>query len=263
LFRTGFGVDGDFHLYKRDSTFLEVRGLAGVHYYIGRGNYLRGFYKFESSNVLSGVANNLQFAQSQNVRTNFYGLGLLRRQLDYLPNPRSGIVLDLDVSVGLRTAFPKDSLANIREAKSTTYRTNLQVDYFLPLSKRHVLRLSNLTRFYYADTIYANEQIRFGGLNTQRGFDEEALFATSFTRFTVEYRFLLDRNSHLFAFFDQSFCENNSGKYYQDNPFGFGAGMAFGTKVGTFSISYALGRQFNTAVQFRDGKIHFGYIAFF
>jgi outer membrane protein assembly factor BamA len=263
LFRTGFGVDGDFHLYKRDSTFLEIRSLAGIHYYIGRGNYLRGFYRFESSNVLSGAANNPQFAQSQNVRTNFYGIGLFRRQLDYLPNPRKGIVLDLDVSVGLRTAFPKDSAETVREAKSTTYRTNLQIDYFIPLGKRHVLRLANLTRFYYADTIYANEQIRFGGLNTQRGFDEEALFATTFTRFTLEYRFLLDRNSHLFAFFDQSFYENNSGNYYQDNPFGFGAGMAFGTKVGTFSISYALGRQFNNNIQLRDGKIHFGYIAFF
>jgi outer membrane protein assembly factor BamA len=263
LFRTGFGVDGDFHLYKRDSTFLEIRSLAGVHYYIGRGNYLRGFYRFESSNVLSGAANNPQFSQSQTVRTNFYGVGLFRRQLDYLPNPRSGMIIDLDVSVGLRTAFPKDTSETVREAKSTTYRTNLQIDYFIPLGKRHVLRLANLTRFYYADTIYANEQIRFGGLNTQRGFDEEALFATTFTRFTLEYRFLLDRNSHLFAFFDQSFYENNSGNYYQDNPFGFGAGMAFGTKVGTFSISYALGRQFSNNIQLRDGKIHFGYIAFF
>ena len=263
LFNTNFGIESLFHLYKRDSSFLELKALAGIRYYIGRGNFIRGFYRFESSNILSGAANNAVFNTGESVRTNFYGVGLIRRRVDYLPNPTRGFNLDADISIGLRTAFPRDTANGFRETKSTTYKLNLNAEYFIPLGKRHTIRVANLSQFFVADTIYVNEQIRFGGLNTQRGFDEEALFATTMTRFTLEYRFLLDRNSHLFAFFDQSIYENNTATYYRDTPYGFGAGLSFGTRVGTFSISYALGSQFNNPIQLRDGKIHFGYIAFF
>jgi len=263
LFKTNFGIEGNFHLYKRDSSFLELRALAGVRYYIGKGNFLRGFYRFESSNILNGAANNPLFNTGETVRANYYGVGIIRRQVDYIPNPTQGFNLDFDVSIGLRKAFPRDTNESYWETKSTTYKIHLNAEYFIPLGKRHTVRLANLSQFFIADTIYSNEQIRFGGLNSQRGLDEEVLFATSMTRFTVEYRFLLDKNSHIFAFFDQSIYENNSSLYYNDYPYGFGAGLSFGTRVGTFSISYALGSQFNNPIQIRDGKIHFGYIAFF
>jgi hemolysin activation/secretion protein len=120
-----------------------------------------------------------------------------------------------------------------------------------------------LAQFYYADTVYANEQIRFGGLKTLRGFDEEALLATSMARVSVEYRFLLDQNSHLLVFFDQALYENRTRSYYRDMPFGFGAGMSFGTKVGMFSLVYGLGSQFGNPINIRDGKIHVGYLAVF
>lgn len=263
LFKSNFGVEGNFHLYKRDSSFLEIQAQAGIRYYIGKGSFIRGFYRYEGSNVLSGADNNPNFSTSETVRTNFYGIGIIRKKVDYLPNPTRGLNLESNISFGMRKAFPIDSTDIVRQTSSTTYKFDLAIEYFIPLGKRHTIRLANLSRFYIADTIYVNEQIRFGGLNTQRGFDEESLFATTFSRFTLEYRFLLDKNSHLFAFFDQSIYENTSRDYYKDTPYGFGAGLAFGTKVGTFSISYALGSQFGNPIQLRDGKIHFGYVAFF
>lgn len=263
LFKTNFGIEGNFHLYKRDTSFIELRALAGIRYYLGGGSYLRGFYKFESSSLLKGGLNSSVFGLGENVRTNFYGLGLIRKQVDYIPNPTRGFNLSLEGSIGLRSAFPRDTNNSFRETKSTTYKMNLAIEYFIPLARRHVLRLANLSQTYFADTIYVNEQTRFGGLSTQRGFDEESLFATSMSRFSIEYRFLLDKNSNLFAFFDQSIYENTTGNYMKDKPYGFGVGLSFGTKVGSFSISYALGSQKGNPIQIRDGKIHFGYVAFF
>jgi len=49
----------------------------------------------------------------------------------------------------------------------------------------------------------------------------------------------------------------------KDHPFGFGAGFSFGTNIGIFSISYALGQQLNNPILMRNGKVHFGYIAYF
>lgn len=260
LFRTPFGVDGQFQLYKRDSSFLELKSTFGVQYALNNGSYLKAFYRNNSSSVLRGGTNNPVFANLGSVRTNAYGLALYKQSVDYLPNPRRGLTLLADLSIGLRKSKQSDTSSVVT---NTTYRGEFQLNWFVPLAKRHVLRLANQTEFYIAPVFYENEAIRFGGQISQRGFNEEELYATTKTVFTAEYRFLVDQNSFAFLFFDQSWYENRTKQYYNDAPLGFGTGFSFGTKIGTFSISYALGRQFGNPILVRDGKVHFGYIAYF
>lgn len=259
LFNTPFGIDTRFNLYKLDSTYLKTKIHLGIRYYLSGGSYIKVFYQAENANLLSGASsipnNNLSAVSSNN-----YGIGLFRNRTDYLPNPSRGFLISLDVSAGRRKSKPDTGDSTI---VSTTFRGDLNVEVFIPITRRHVIRIANSTHTYYAPRIFQNELYKFGGLKTQRGFNEETLFATTYTTFTAEYRFLVDRNSHAFAFFDQSFYEDNTKKYTQDHPFGFGLGYSFGTKLGIFSISYALGKQFNNPIQIRDGKVHFGYIAYF
>nr|WP_299206303.1 hypothetical protein [uncultured Brumimicrobium sp.] len=259
LFNTPFGIDTKFDLYKQDSTYLTTNVNLGIRYFLSGGSYIKVFYQAENSNLLSGAAN-ISNNNLSSVSSNNYGLGLYRNNVDYLPNPSKGFRMSLDVSAGRRKSRPTeaDTLSI-----STTFKGNLSLEMFIPITPRNVMRIANSTRSYYAPNIYQNELFRFGGLNSQRGFNEEVLYATTLTTFTAEYRFLVDRNSHAFAFFDQSFYENNAKDYVQDQPFGFGLGFSFGTNLGIFSISYALGKQFNNPIQLRDGKVHFGYIAYF
>lgn len=259
LFNTNFGLDGTFDLYKRDSTFLEINATAGVNYYLNGGSYIKVFYENNSSNLLSGAANS-GMQNLGSVKVNAYGISFFQNRVDYLPNPSKGILLEAKLSAGTR----KSQLSDTSEIeKSTVFRGNLLITGFIPLAKRHVLMLRNRTNLYSAPVIYFNESYRYGGLTSQRGFNEEELYSTAQTTFTAEYRFLVDRNSFAFAFFDQSWYENNSLQYYNDKPFGFGVGFSFGTNIGIFSISYALGKQFNNPILFRNSKIHFGYIAYF
>jgi outer membrane protein assembly factor BamA len=259
LFNTPFGIDGSFDLYKRDSTFLTTISTLGIQYFLRGGSYIKVFYEGENSNVLSGGANSAM-GNLSSVSNNRYGLGIFRRQLDYLPNPSRGFYLEVDGLIGSRSSrLPNADTSSI----STTYSARLNLEWFIPLAKRHVIRLANATRAYYAPQVYTNELNRFGGLTTQRGFDEEELFASTRSTFTAEYRFLVDRNSHAFLFYDQSFYENNAQSYYFDKPFGVGAGFSFGTNIGVFSISYGIGKQFDNPMLMRDGKVHFGYVSFF
>lgn len=260
LFKSPFGLDGQFQLYKRDTTFLELKSTFGVQYFLKGGNFLKVFYQNNSSNILSGASNNPQFSNLSTVRTNAYGFAILRRQLDYLPNPSKGLGIHFEIAVGNRKSLAIDSTIPI---KSTTYRSAFQVDWFISINPRNVIRLANASEFYYAEEFFQNEVFRFGGQGTLRGFNEEELYGTYRSVFTFEYRYLLDKNSHLFVFFDQGFYENNAVKYYNDKPFGFGAGVSFGTNLGIFSISYALGKQFSNPILLSNGKVHFGYIAYF
>jgi outer membrane protein assembly factor BamA len=257
LFQTPFGFDGQFQLYRRDSTFLELKSTLAVQYALKQGNFLKGIYRRYSSNVLAGGANSTSFSNLRSVETNYYGLSLSRQNVDYLPSPRKGTIFLLEATVGTRTT--KDSIPIVE----TTYRGEIQVQYYLPLAKRHILKFANFTELYFAPAYFENELFRFGGQISLRGFNEEEILATSRSVSTLEYRFLLDRNSFLFAFYDQGWYENKAVSFVTDTPFGFGGGFAFGTTIGNFSVSYALGSQFGNPVLFRDGKVHFGYIAYF
>lgn len=260
LFSTPFGVDGQFQMYKRDSSFLELKSTAGVQYALNNGSYLKAFYRNNSSSVLKGGLNNPTFSNLGTVKTNSYGLALLKQTIDYLPNPSKGFSLLTDVSIGKRKSRQSDTSQVVT---NTTYRAELNINWFIPLAKRHVLKLANHSEFYMAPVFFQNESIRFGGQNSLRGFNEEEMRGTTTSIFSLEYRFLVDQNSFAFLFYDQAWYENRSAQYYQDSPLGFGVGFSFGTNIGTFSISYALGKQFDNPILFRDGKVHFGYIAYF
>lgn len=262
LFNSPFGIDGSFDLYRRDSTFLTTVANVGIQYFMKGGNYLKVFYEAENSNLLSGAGNNINLPNTNfsSVSSNQYGLGFYRRQLDYLPNPSKGLELSIDGLIGRRSSRRPDADTS---SVVTTYALRANISWYIPLTRRHVIKLANRSKMYYAPEIFVNELYRFGGLTTMRGFDEEELFSSSLTTFSVEYRFLVDQNSHAFAFFDQAFYENSSGDYYKDNPFGVGAGFSFGTNIGVFSISYGIGKQFDNPMLLRNGKVHFGYVSFF
>lgn len=260
LFKSPFGLDGKFNLYKRDSTFLDLKGRAALQYHMKGGNFISFYYERIASSLLSGSANNTSFTGLANIKSNNYGVALIKRKVDYLPNPRTGYSIDVSSSVGQRQSQKKDTSLVER---SLVFKGESDIEYFLPVAKRHVFRLANHTSFLSTPNIFQNELYRFGGLTTQRGFNEQEIFASTYTTFSLEYRFLFDKNSRAFLFYDHSFYERNSEGYQNDYPFGFGAGFSFGTQIGIFSIQYALGSQQNNPILFKNGKIHFGYIAYF
>lgn len=260
LFRSPFGIDAQLQLYKKDSTFLELKSTLGIQYFLKGGNYLKAFYQNYASNTLSGAGGNPNFNNLSNVSSNAYGLSLLNRQLDYIPNPSKGYTFFLEGSIGSRKSKISDTSSIV---KSTVFRINFTTEWFMPITRRNIIRFAAVNEFYYAPVIYQNELYRFGGQNSLRGFNEDELFASARSVITLEYRFLLDRNSNVFVFYDQAYSENSATKYSKDQPFGFGTGLSFGTNLGIFSVSYALGSQMQNPILLKNGKIHFGYIAFF
>jgi outer membrane protein assembly factor BamA len=260
LFKTSFGIDAQFSLYKRDSTFIELRSVVGINYSLKNGTEIKGFYQNFTSNVLKSGYANSSFLNLSNIKSDSYGIGIQKKSLDYIPNPTKGFNLYGDLTIGKRKSRLFDSLEWIN---TTTYKLSFNLDWYIPISKRNIIKLSNKSDFYYAPEIFQNELFRFGGLQTLRGFNEEEIFASSKSVFSVEYRFLLDKNSAVFAFYDQGIYENIAIEYKRDTPFGLGAGLSFGTNLGIFSISLALGKQLENQILLRNSKIHFGYIAYF
>lgn len=256
LFNTPFGLDGQFSLFKRDSTFLELKTSMGVTYFVSGGKTLTAFYKNQQSNLLG--ASTTSSTLYGTTKSNVYGLSFKNQTVDYLPNPRKGFIWYLEGNVGKRS-LKKDSTTN----NYLIYGGKLQIEYYQSLGKRFVIKGGIISETFYTNNIQQNELLRFGGNLTQRGFMEDELLSTYRATFTIEPRFIMDQNSYLFVFYDQSWYERNVQSYVHDAPKGFGAGLCFGTNIGIFSLTYALGQQFSNPILFRDSKVHFGYVAYF
>lgn len=267
VFNTPFGTDLSLKLFKRDTTFLEVTARAALEYLLGRGDKVSVFVSDKGSQRLGRT-----FTAAPglgDVKITAYGMGVQRERFDYRFNPRQGLGVELDGSVGRKrstTSVPGDDV--ITYVTNTQYEGNARIVWHVPLGRRATLRMAGqggtMINNGTGARLYRNEVYRIGGLKTLRGTDEAGIFASSYAIGTVEYRFLFEENSNFFVFVDQAWWEDRSlAPAPTDTPLGFGAGTSFETKAGIFSITYALGRQFDNPVELRGGKVHFGFSSLF
>jgi len=263
-FGTPFGMDGQIKLFKRDTSFLEVALRGGLDYLMLRGDRLGVFVNSKTSERLGRTIGAIPGLADVKVLS--YGISLSRERFDYRFNPRRGHSARLEGSVGRKRTTTavigqEEPPPGIRSAQ---YEVEGVLVGHLAMGKRGTVRFGLQGGAMINDDLYRNELFRFGGLRTLRGTDEASIYASSFAIGTIEYRYVYEENANFFAFFDQGWWEDasrNGGA--SDRPIGFGAGTTFETKAGLFSLTYALGRQFENAVLLRGGKIHFGFTSLF
>lgn len=274
LFKTPFGIDLDFKLFKRDTTFIDLETKVGINYLLERGDYISLFIENKSSSLLSrdNFADALQIPDLGDVQINSFGVAYLGNKTNYKYNPTKGLLVNLNFSAGRKELKKirvleqrKPELYDSIQLKTNQFKGGILLEYYIPLAQRSTIKLANRSASIYSERLYVNELMRIGGLRTLRGFDEESIRASAYSIFTLEYRFLLDQNSFFSVFSDYGLYENNTTgtKYVNDTPIGIGAGISFETKAGIFTFNYAVGSQFGNPINVRAAKIHFGFINFF
>ncbi|MFP5470440.1 MAG: POTRA domain-containing protein [Bacteroidia bacterium] len=260
LLQTPFGADLMLHLYKRDTSFLELEQKAEMQYILNNGNIFKGFVKKYSSQTLSAFLDN----SFTGIEVLYYGLGLTTSRLDYRLNPLKGYRLDVNAALGNKRTQTSAENDTEDDDKLLQGVFDNVLSFYIPLAKKTTIKLSNQSRYIMSDSIYSNELFRFGGLKTMRGFDEESLFASFFSINTIELRYLFERNSAFYLFTDWAYFERIT---VEDRNFstalGSGLGVSFETGAGIFTINYALGKLDENPFLFRAAKIHFGFVAVF
>ncbi|MFA6924064.1 MAG: hypothetical protein WC223_07395 [Bacteroidales bacterium] len=271
LFSTPFGIDLKFSIYKKDTTYITITRNIGIQYFFSGRDYLKFFLDNKSSNILStvGLKSTTVLPDYADIENNIYGLEFKREHLDYVLNPRRGHFIKISIGAGTKN-IKKNSEINSEvynniKLNSEQYHIESELDNYFSVSHRSVIKLGSQCGWIINDNLFQNELFKIGGLKTLRGFDEESIFASKYSILTAEYRFLFEEKSYLFGFFDWAYYENFSSnkKNIHDTPYGFGAGISFETKAGIFSISYALGKQFNNPIYFKNSKVHFGIVNYF
>lgn len=247
---SSYGVNAGFLLYRRDTSFLELKGNLGLTYLLAHNWQLLAILDYWQSNTLSNTA---PLTNLETFSTLSYGIGLQRQKLDFLPNPRKGMQFKASYLVGNKKA----------QNNLLTWRLELSQRYFLPLTKRQVLSLSQEFAHIQSATLFSNELYRFGGLERMRGFDEEAFFASTLAFAGLEYRFLLDQYAHFLVFTDWAWLQNKVQGQQQTAVYAVGLGLVLGSENGQFKLSYGLGSQLGQSLQLNAGKLHVGFISYF
>ncbi|RYY30865.1 MAG: hypothetical protein EOO04_03485 [Chitinophagaceae bacterium] len=281
LFNSPFGVDLKFELFKKDSSFINIGGQAGIQYAVSSNQTGSVFIQTLRTNLLTvdtfRVKNLRQLPQEADVSSVNFGISYQFYNTDYRFNPRRGNELELEATTGTRTIkknnviikltddhFDFGQLYDTFKLKSYQFRIQLKAAHYFQLTRTSTIKTAINGGWFQSPDIFRNELFQIGGYKLLRGFDEESIFASEYGVGTVEYRYLLGQNSFLFVFADGGITRNNSQSRNLKNSFiGGGLGMAFETKAGIFNISYAAGKRDDLKFNIRQAKIHLGYVNYF
>lgn len=284
IFKSNFGIDFAFDLFKKDTTFLQVNGQLGISYIASAFQTIKLFAQWQNCFLLAnGVDTNLVKATKAlpfniDVGTTSFGVDYLFNKTDYRLNPRSGNELKLTALAGLKNikrnndilaikdpSFNYASLYDTLQERTYQFRIKLYGAHYFPLGKQGTFKLAANGGIFNSPNIFRNELFQIGGYRLLRGFDEESIYATQYAVATGEYRVRTALNSYFFIFSDAGWVRN---KYQQvnltNNFLSGGLGAVLETKLGLLNLSYAIGKRGDVPFNLRQAsKIHFGYVNYF
>jgi hypothetical protein len=284
LFKSPFGMNAAFDLYKKDSSYVNINMILGAQYMMSSFQSASLFLQSQRTNVLTVDTNQVFFTKKlpdlADVSSLNVGILYTLNKTDYRFNPRKGTETMMNVAVGTRKLKENEAIVNMHDpgdptfeyaslydsVKTKSYQIRIRLDaaHFFPISRASTFKTAAQFGLFESQTIFRNELFQIGGYKLLRGFDEESIFVSQFLVVTGEYRYLIGQNSFLFGFVDLGWVKNTQPEVDIKNQYlGTGLGIAFETKAGVFNISYAVGKRNDTQLDFRQSKIHLGFLTFF
>ena len=259
LLKSSFGILGDLEMLKKDTSFFNLQLKLGSTFSFNENTNICMYYKLNKSNIINIKTD----ANFNSTSLNSIGASFNYNNLDYKYNPSKGIICNGVFQLGNKSlTLHNDTLNQLH--LSVDYQLKFSFASFIPIKSRNTIKIGSNFASIMNPYLYENELYRIGGNNLLRGFDEQSIWTSTYVVGTLEYRYILEQNSNIFAFFDYAVYEKALTNYYtKDSPYGFGLGLNFETKAGIFSLTYALGSQNNNPILIRTAKIHFGFINYF
>ncbi|PNQ75376.1 hypothetical protein C1T31_04390 [Hanstruepera neustonica] len=252
LFNTPIGTELELRIFKKDSSFTSTNQNLRVFYQMNPKNrFSLGLKSVKSNNLLNDESLDPSI---QDFSSNLYHVRyefLLRQNESRLF--RKNALIDFEVGIGNR--------------KSTEIKTN-QVQLILDAFK--IFNLNNKNSIFLrtqgfnliSDNYLENELVRFGGINSIRGFNENSLSASFYTLLNTEYRYLLSNSVYVHSIIDIAYLENDVIKQ-KEKLYSFGIGFGLLTKAGLLRFNYANGKNENQNFKFSNSQIHLSLTAIF
>ena len=284
IFRSPFGLNTSFDLYKQDSSYININFVLGAQYTFSANQNGSVFLQLASSDLLNvdtlAVIATHTLPSVADISSTSLGLTYSFNNTNYRFNPRRGNELNFLGSAGTKTVHQNAAIAGLTDPSDSGFKFQslydtvklhsfqflVRVDgaHYFPIGRAATVKLGFSGGVYSSPNTYRNDLFMIGGYKLLRGFDEQSILAAKYAVGTLEYRYLTGLNSFLFTFVDIGWAMNHVADFNLNSGYvGTGVGMAFETKAGIFNMSLAVGRTSETSFDFHNTKIHLGYVSFF
>jgi outer membrane protein assembly factor BamA len=242
LFKTPIGSELELNIFKKDSTFTTAEQAANVYFQINPKQKVFLGIRSTQSNALGQETN----SNLSDYKTNAYEL-----KYTYLERTPQNLLFPLSGSFELRLS---------RSKRKTFNTTTSQISYLLNASK--IFNLNQKNSFYLnlqlqgidSETYLFNELIRFGGINSVRGFEENSINTSGLGILASEYRYQLSPTLYVHSIIDAGYFETPGQSDQKLYGFGFGFGLL--TDAGLLKFNLANGQVENQNFRFSESKIH-------
>ncbi|MEQ8711890.1 MAG: hypothetical protein RIC80_02680 [Cyclobacteriaceae bacterium] len=266
LFKSVLGLKLDYNQLKEDTTFINRNFSLGLTL-PWRAARVYLYYTRSSGRILAAQVEDRLEPEIADFNVDNYNIRLTFGKFTGRINDR-GWLLDMTTSIGdksiLRNPVIDDEFYNSTDLRSTQYRFGTSLKWQIPVGEDFKLYQRLAFNKLINDQLFLNDLYRFGGLNSQRGFNELEFFAEQYALSNLELRWLWNAKSYLFAFYDQSIYDLAINSTRQrDHPLGLGLGLTLSTETGLFRLVYALGQSEDQPMTFNQAKIHFGFTSRF
>lgn len=281
IFRSPFGLNFNFDMFRKDSTFLNINFRLGANY--GAGEVQSGALFMErSQSIVNGInADQVLFSKQlppeADVSATSLGLIYGFNNTDYRLNPRSGNELQITTSAGTKNIKKNNQVLELKDpndpqfkyerlydtVKLKTYQLRIAAAaaHYFKSGKQSALKTALQSGLFSSGNVFKNEIFRIGGYKLLRGFDEESQYVSQYAVGTLEYRILLQRNSNFFAFIDGGWGRHLNKQNH--TYIGTGLGISSETGAGIFNLVWAVGKRNDTEFNLRQSKVHLGFINYF
>ncbi len=248
------GFEAGFGIYQNDSTYQTRKLALDAFYWLGPGFRLTGGI---SSLVSSSAVTDQRLNREPDGKKQSASLGFSYSQLDRYELPRSGY--RLSISLGLSNKdLDEDSLLSYRQQE---IRGTASI--YIPVSALSAVAIGIHGYYNLSERYTESDLVRFGGVNSLRGYAEEQFLASELLWGDMEYRYFIRPDSYLFGFgalaryyrpplvneSDDSFSQ--AGLLYSA-----GLGISYRTRAGRLKFTYALSPRESLG----NGKVHIGII---
>lgn len=247
VFKTAISPQASLLIYKQDSTFINTKFDAKLFYEIspklkvGLGFNSETSEELNNSNALSNVSSfQSNFVEGE--------LQYIIPKKDFFYNKR--FFFNLNLSIGNRKAT---------NSVTKQFKIHSIASYIWDLSKKSSFFLKNETGFFNSDNYLTNELFRIGGARTIRGFNEQSIFAESYTFFSLEYRLLTSPKSYLYTITDIAQIKDT----LNNKLFGLGLGYLFYSNQSKININLSVGKTSTSSFDFQNTKLIIGWVTYF
>jgi outer membrane protein assembly factor BamA len=286
LFHSPFGIDFSFDMLRKDSTFVNINLHLGVQYILNIHQagqvFVQRFQTIVNGINTNFIIQNHRLPDVADVSSTNFGINYEFNNTNYRLNPTSGNEFNIITSAGGKRlkknnqvtelkdpgdpGFDFEKLYDTLKLKTYQFRIRGTVAKYFPVGKqgRSTVKAAMNGGLFQSGNIFRNELFQIGGYKLLRGFDEESQYLSQFAIATIEYRYLVDRNSYFYVLADGGWGRNNSQNIKANYTYiGTGVGLALERKIGIFNIAWAVGKRNDTQFNLRQSKIHFGFVNYF